>query len=312
MKNITLCLLFIISTLYAQEDNSLYQKIYKKGDIEIKVYEVQKQDPTFSNLTLLSFEIEINDNNTLIKKSGELSKPGIVESGIRDLDNDGDIEIFIFFTSEGSGSYGNLIYYELSHSELILHKLPELNSNIRFFYQGHDIIDVKEKTIIQKYPAYNQNDANCCPTGGEITVEFSLNSTGLYETGYSIKKPDIQQSEKESKINLNIKRARNLPDMDAFSACDSWLEISLNNKVIGKTEFQKNNNSPMYNISFELNEEILNPLIIKVFDKDITKNQLVGTVTLNKYKSGAYPILLNLSDGSTKKNGELILEFNTK
>ena len=307
MKYLVIVLIIFSSIIFAQENDSLYNNTFNVKDALVNVSEYQQYN---DGMISLFYKIEIKYNNSIIKKEGKLKRSGIIDCGIRDFDNDDDFEIYMTCQSEGSGAYGYLIFFEFSQSELISHELPELNSNIRPYYKGHDKITVNDNSILREFPAYNEEDANCCPTAGRISVEYIFKDSELIENGYSFKRE--VSKEKIVKTNLTIISAKHLPGMDVMSKCDSWIEVVLNAKVVGTTEIQKDNNSPIYDATFTLEGKDENLLQLKVYDKDITKNELVGIVTLENFQSGTYPILREVANGSIEKFGELILEFNSK
>ncbi len=273
--------------------------------MKISISQIRKGISKSNLLGERFYLIKISENNTLIKKEGSLNGAVILKSGITDFDGDGNVEIFIISSGAGSGSYGEFIFYELIGYELIRHELPKLDLKVKHFYMGHDNFEVTNKNIIRSFPAYNDGDANCCPTGGDVILKYNYVNSNIIETGYSI---NVNKKSKDI-VTITIKSAINLPSMDRMSQSDSWLAIFKANELIGQTKVIKNNNSPIYNNTFSFERNPQRDITIKVYDQDLTKNELIGTVVLQKYISGTYPILDENSNGSIKQYGELEVEF---
>ncbi len=95
-----------------------------------------------------------------------------------DLDNDGEEEAIIQAYTCFTGTAGpdiNSIYKLLPTGEII-----ELKTNN--YFQGKSVFDehnwknygfdVKDGKLIDTVPIYNDNDSNCCPTGGTKEISY--------------------------------------------------------------------------------------------------------------------------------------------
>ncbi len=90
-----------------------------------------------------------------------------VETG--DLNVDGYPELFIYLTSEGSGSYGKLIGYSVNNGKsMSMVYLPEIadDPELKEGYMGHDEMAIVENAFCIRYPVYKDGDSNACPSGG--------------------------------------------------------------------------------------------------------------------------------------------------
>jgi hypothetical protein len=116
-------------------------------------------------------------NETLqLEESDPISKISIV-----DLNKDGFDEIFIITRSAGSGSYGTIYGFssnkDKSVSSIII---PEISQSdlaegaIFNGYQGHDSIYVSKNKLFRKFPIYKEGDENCCPSGGNKTIQYVI------------------------------------------------------------------------------------------------------------------------------------------
>ena len=104
-------------------------------------------------------------------------------SWVRDLDDDGNPEIIVAVTGFGSGSYGELIFFEYEDGVFANRMLPLLPDFLTTGYMGHDTFSVDDVVIRHRYPVYAETDANCCPTGGTVEIEYTYSADRFYVTG---------------------------------------------------------------------------------------------------------------------------------
>lgn len=91
-----------------------------------------------------------------------------------DLDADGSPELYIYTSSAGSGSYGNLIAFSVhnrrSASDIYLPPLGEAQAG----YMGHDEFAVVGQLLVRRFPLYRDDDSNSGPTGGSRQIHYRL------------------------------------------------------------------------------------------------------------------------------------------
>ena len=96
---------------------------------------------------------------------------------IADINADGSPEIYVYVTSAGSGSYGNLVAYSANNrkslSDIYLPPL-EYDKKNSVGYMGHDEFTIIENSLARRFPVYNEGDANCCPKGGTRQLQYKL------------------------------------------------------------------------------------------------------------------------------------------
>ncbi|MDH7605952.1 MAG: CsgG/HfaB family protein [Melioribacter sp.] len=109
----------------------------------------------------------------------------------------------------------------------------------------------------------------------------------------------------KSIITIFIKSITGLPNMDVLSPSDPWLQVYVGNRLIGRTDFIKDNNSPQFNKRFEITDYSNEIIRIKVFDHDVTNDKSIGDVVLKEPKSGLYPILFESTEGTVENRGQL-------
>ena len=93
---------------------------------------------------------------------------------IYDLGWDTTVEVIIWITSAGSGSYGTLhVYAECdgvyARRELVFPAIDE-----RQGYMGHDTFRVRFGKLYWEYPIYLEGDPNAAPIGGTAKFVYSF------------------------------------------------------------------------------------------------------------------------------------------
>lgn len=154
--------------------------------------ETVKQETGFSaELTYpgskISFRVSTQGDSLMIQPSGlsvsnETLYHGItgytvVNAEIGDLNIDSYPEVFVYLTSDGSGSYGKLIGYSVNNGKSVSQVyLPEIseNSEVNKGYMGHDEMAIVENTFCQRFPVYKEGDSNASPTGGTRQIQYKL------------------------------------------------------------------------------------------------------------------------------------------
>ena len=90
-----------------------------------------------------------------------------------------------------------------------------------------------------------------------------------------------------SKVKILIRRAKNLPIMDRKTKLtDAYVEVRLGTGYFGKTPLQPHTLNPVWKkvITFQVSEDktlVTDPLEIKVFDKDVVSDNIIGIVYLD-------------------------------
>ena len=154
--------------------------------------ETVKQEAGFSaELTYpgskISFRVSTQGDSLMIQPSGlsvsnetlyhDITGYTVVNAEIGDLNIDSYPEVFVYLTSDGSGSYGKLIGYSVNNGKSVSQVyLPEIseNSEVNKGYMGHDEMAIVENTFCQRFPVYKEGDSNASPTGGTRQIQYKL------------------------------------------------------------------------------------------------------------------------------------------
>ncbi|AKD54334.1 hypothetical protein SD10_04810 [Spirosoma radiotolerans] len=102
---------------------------------------------------------------------------------VADLDNNRFPELYVYSTSDGSGSFGRVYGWQF---------LPERKADITPAnwrntmpqgYMGHDSLWVEQDILCRKFPIYQPGDANAEPSGGYQMMRYKLQPAGA---GFSL------------------------------------------------------------------------------------------------------------------------------
>lgn len=293
--------LLLTINLFGQERDT-YLKIHDLNGTKVTVKQLGQNYPR-------QYSIEIHHKNMIISKQDTIFDSVVENSWVKDLDEDQNFEVIVLLRSAGSGSYGFIEFYELFGNQLISHRLPEVNPRLQKLYQGHDSFTISEKYIEHRFPAYNESDPNCCPTGGKVTVKYKFQDNKFREMSFEITEDKKASKQLSSKLTILVTAVLGLPTLDDFSKTDCWIAIFVGKELVGTTKKISDENSPYFNETFEITNYSNQPIQIKAFDKDMTKDEFIGQVTIEKPISGKYPIMFETANGSIITRGQIEIGF---
>lgn len=94
-----------------------------------------------------------------------------------DLDGDGRPELYVYTTSVGSGSYGDVVGYAVTGgaglAEIRLSQ-PTEEQMLGWGYRGRDRFRVEGQQLLRGFPVYRAEDPNATPGGGNREVHYRL------------------------------------------------------------------------------------------------------------------------------------------
>lgn len=158
-----------------ESQNPVTKEIKTSTDKTFRVTE-NKISASLSNLAIEPIGYPNTREIFEIKDSDPLSAVFVL-----DLNKDGFDELYLITTGTGSGSYSGIMGFASNGDQSVTPiYVPELTENdladsgAYFGYMGHDSIYVANEQLYRKFPVYKEGDANCCPTGGEKTLGYSL------------------------------------------------------------------------------------------------------------------------------------------
>ena len=173
ISSFVLCAL-LMSCSFSKNEKGSASDTTAKEDMNITKQEVSEEsfnkELTYPG-SKISFMVSTKGDSLIIQPSGlsvsnetlyhDITGYTIVNAEIGDLNVDSYPEVFIYLTSDGSGSYGKLIGY----SE---------NNEVNKGYMGHDEMAIVENTFCQRFPVYKEGDSNANPPGGTRQIQYKL------------------------------------------------------------------------------------------------------------------------------------------
>lgn len=107
----------------------------------------------------------------------------VVGAQVADLDNNRFPELYIYSTSDGSGSFGHVYGWQFLPERKADIIVPNWRMTLAEGYMGHDSLWVERDIFCRKYPIYRSGDANAEPSGGFQMMRYRLKPAGV---GFSL------------------------------------------------------------------------------------------------------------------------------
>lgn len=125
-------------------------------DVQVKAHRGQ--------LLLTSFRIRVDG--------------AVTDAEVADLDNNRFPELYIYSTSDGSGSFGRVYGWQFFPERKA--DIVSTNWNVAMpnGYMGHDSLWVKGDELYRRFPIYEPGDANAEPSGGYRLMRYKLRPSG--------------------------------------------------------------------------------------------------------------------------------------
>lgn len=145
-------------------------------DLQFNVYKfsvMAADSGAVRDLTVKAYRGELLLTTFRIRVDG-----AIVGAEVADLDNNRFPELYVYSTSNGSGSFGRVYAWQF---------LPERKADVTPMnwrlpatdgYMGHDSLWVERNILCRKYPVYLPGDANAEPSGGIQMKRYRLQQAG--------------------------------------------------------------------------------------------------------------------------------------
>ena len=179
-----------MSCSFSKNEKSGASDVIVKEDADFIKQEISKEcfdkELTYPG-SGISFKVSIEGDSLMIQPSGlsvsnetlyhDINGYTVVNAEIGDLNIDSYPEVFVYLTSDGSGSYGKLIGYSVNNGKSVSQVyLPEISENkeVNEGYMGYDEMAIVENTFCQRFPIYKEGDSNANPTGGMRQIQYKL------------------------------------------------------------------------------------------------------------------------------------------
>lgn len=113
-----------------------------------------------------------------------------------------------------------------------------------------------------------------------------------------------------SELKITVVGGANLSGRDAMSTPDVYATVQVGDEIVGTTGFRQNSANPSWNETFTVKyrgEKIK----LSFFDRDLVKDEYLGSCALDGPKSGTYDII-SRHLGQAAKRGTVTLKFEVK
>lgn len=186
LSSFVLCALLMSCSFSKNEKSSASDTTVKEGIDSVKQEISFNTELTYPGSNI-SFKVNTKRDSLIIQPSGlsisnetlyhDITGYTVVNAEIGDLNIDSYPELFVYLTSDGSGSYGKLIGYSVNNGKSVSQVyLPDISENdeVSKGYMGHDEMAIVENTFCQRFPIYKEGDSNANPTGGIRQIQYKL------------------------------------------------------------------------------------------------------------------------------------------
>lgn len=186
LSSFVLCALLMSCSFSKNEKSSASDTTVKEGIDSVKQEISFNTELTYPGSNI-SFTVNTKGDSLIIQPSGlsvsnetlyhDITGYTVVNAEIGDLNIDSYPELFVYLTSDGSGSYGKLIGYSVNNGKSVSQVyLPDISENdeVSKGYMGHDEMAIVENTFCQRFPIYKKGDSNANPTGGIRQIQYKL------------------------------------------------------------------------------------------------------------------------------------------
>ena len=186
LSSFVLCALLMSCSFSKNEKSNASNTTVKEGIDSVKQEISFNTELTYPGSNI-SFKINTKGDSLIIQPSGlsvsnetlyhDITGYTVVNAEIGDLNIDSYPELFVYLTSDGSGSYGKLIGYSVNNGKSVSQVyLPDISENdeVSKGYMGHDEMAIVENTFCQRFPIYKEGDSNANPTGGIRQIQYKL------------------------------------------------------------------------------------------------------------------------------------------
>ena len=112
----------------------------------------------------------------------------VVGAEVADLDGNRFPELYIYSTSDGSGSFGRIYAWQFLPDRKADITLTNWQLSLINGYMGHDSLWVERDILCRKYPIYQAGDSNAEPSGGYRMMRYRLKSVG---SGFTLIKDEV-------------------------------------------------------------------------------------------------------------------------
>ena len=125
------------------------------------------------NVTIQAYRGELLLTNFKTRVDG-----AVMGAEVSDLDGNRFPELYVYSTSDGSGSFGRVYAWQFLPERKADITLPNWLPSPAQGYMGHDSLWVADGILWRRYPVYLAGDANAESSGGYRLMQYQLKPAG--------------------------------------------------------------------------------------------------------------------------------------
>ena len=154
---------------------------WKVGEVEYSIEEGIDEPRSTGTFALSVTLPPLAEDPVDRKVTEERPRDGFIEQVIfLDPDGDGISSATICIRSAGSGSYLQILHYDLSingvRSEGKWSDLTAIPEHLSVGYIGHDTIERQSEMLVRTFPIYLEGNSNSAPTGGTRSLIWDFHN----------------------------------------------------------------------------------------------------------------------------------------
>lgn len=270
--NSLLAILFLAQLAYAQKIKIGITDLEPKGSISVSVAEIMSEQ--------LRYYFSKTEKIDLIEKEkidAVLSELGFQQTGLTEEDR--------------SVAVGNLANIE----KLITGSISKFGDSYTVTAR---VIDLETGTI----EIWEKEEGKVSPDEiAEILISPLVDKIILKLVGDKIASRLLGDE-----FRIRIERGYDIHKMDMMGESDPFVIVYVGNIEIGRTKFLRDARNPIWNEEFHISNYKEEPITLWVFDKDVTKEEIIGGIVILKPKNGVYRLK---KEGTSYELGKIQISF---
>ena len=146
-----------------------FHRVLEAHGVLAEVY-VLKVEPA----SIGSYRVKFSFEDGTVQKFERLRNGTIADVWLVDLGRDGMMELLVWTTSAGTGSYGKIDIFRQRGEEFEILEVAELDVEQSSGYMGHDRFEVMGGELFRSFRAYGASDVQARPRGGVRRFRYAL------------------------------------------------------------------------------------------------------------------------------------------
>lgn len=144
--------------------------------LTFKQYTIHVVAPDSGSVREVAIQARRNDK-LLIAYRVRVDQP-VVGADLADLDGNSFPEVYLYLSSIGSGSFGQVVGWQFLANRLADVEPANWQLTDEPGYMGHDSLWTEGRVLCRRFPIYQPGDSNAQPSGGLRMLRYQLRLRG--------------------------------------------------------------------------------------------------------------------------------------